>query len=193
MIAAPGWSLRVQQLPRLDFDALTPELRELLAPRVKRLGYLGEFFQAAAHQPEALGHFVRFTEALREALPPRVTQLVALSVAAWAENHYERVQHERLALKLGLHADWIRDVLRLAPDQAVRLDAEERAAQAFVLDVVARCGRDSGDTGRRYLALAGPERFVAVLLATGRYLAHAAFCNAVGVRAPVASPLEVGS
>jgi alkylhydroperoxidase family enzyme len=180
----------VQQLPRLALESLPAELRALLSPRVERLGYLGEFFQTAAHQPEALAHFVRFTESLKAALPPRISELVALTVAAFAENRYERVQHERLALSLGFSADWIRDVLRLAPQQAPALDAEERAAQAFVLDVAARCGRGVSDTAERYLALAGPERFVAVLLATGRFLAHAAFCNAVGARPPVASPLE---
>jgi alkylhydroperoxidase family enzyme len=180
-------------LPRIAFEQLPVDLRELLAPRVARLGYLGEFFQAAAHQPDALGHFVRFTESLKDALPPNLTELTALTVATWAGNAYERVQHERLALKLGQGADWIRDVERLAPDDTAQLSPEERAAQRFVLAVVARCGRDADGPARAFLALAGPDKFVGVLLSTGRYLAHAAFCNAVGVTPPVASPLEASA
>ncbi len=38
----------------MGFDDLDPALREVLRARVERLGYLGEFFQCAAHQPAAL-------------------------------------------------------------------------------------------------------------------------------------------
>jgi alkylhydroperoxidase family enzyme len=126
----------VDSVPRIPFPQLPSELAELLGPRVERLGYLGEFFQVAAHQPNALGHFVRFTESLNGALPDRLMELVALSVSTRLENDYERHQHERLSLKLGFSLEWLRAVERLEPATAVELEPLERAAQALVLSVV---------------------------------------------------------
>ena len=96
-------------IERLGLDDLPETLQELLRPRVERLGYLGEFFQAAGHQPEALAGFVAFTEALKQAMPASVTELVALTVSCELGNIYERNQHERLSLKLGLSIEWIAD------------------------------------------------------------------------------------
>ena len=86
------------RIPRLALDELEPALADKLRARVARLGYLGEFFSCAGHQPAALAGFVDFTEALKDALPERLTQLCALSVAGELGNDYERNQHERLAL-----------------------------------------------------------------------------------------------
>ena len=66
-----------------------------MRPRVERLGYLGEFFQCAANVPDALLAFDVFTAALKRALPDRVTEVVALTVATRLGNAYERHQHER--------------------------------------------------------------------------------------------------
>ena len=177
-------------VPRIPFDALESDLAETLRPRVERLGYLGEFFQVGAHQPQALGHFIRFTESLKTALPERVSEIVALTVSCKLDNDYERVQHERLSLKLGFSKEWIRAVEELAPQQADALEPEERAAQALVLSVVESQGRESSGAAARYQSIAGPTLLVGVLLATGRYLAHAAFCNTIGISAPFGSPLE---
>ena len=89
------------QIPRLSADQMSPELASFLSPRVKRLGYLGEFFQCTAHQPEALLSFLEFTEHLKQALPTNLTEVVALSVAVLMGSSYERIQHERLTRKLG--------------------------------------------------------------------------------------------
>ncbi len=175
-------------LPRISFQQLPAELAELLAPRVERLGYLGEFFQVAAHQPRALSHFVRFTESLKDALPDRLMELVALTTSTRLENDYERVQHERLSLKLGFSQEWIRAIERLEPATADELDPLERAAQALVLSVVDSLGRESKELAEQFLELSSPPMLVGVLLATGRYLAHAAVCNTIGVAVP--SPIE---
>ena len=68
----------------LDLADLPDELRQQLSPRVRRLGYLGDFFRYCGHQPDALLHFNLFTEALKEALPPDLTETVALTIAAAA-------------------------------------------------------------------------------------------------------------
>src|ERR1700679_2835223 len=102
------------QIPRLSAKEMPPELATYLRPRVKRLGYLGEFFQCTAHQPKALLSFLEFTEHLKHALPNNFTEIIALSVAVLMKNDYERVQHERLSLKLGFSEEWLREVLSLA-------------------------------------------------------------------------------
>ena len=130
-------------IERLGFERLDPSLQTLLGPRVERLGYLGEFFQVAAHQPAALAAFVELTEVLKAALPANLTQLVALTVSCDAGNRYERNQQERLSVKLGLGLDWIADVERLAPSRAAALDATERAVQALVLAMVRTGGHDA--------------------------------------------------
>src|SRR6267143_6225009 len=100
-------------IPRLSFTELDPELAELLRPKVERLNYLGEFFQCTGHQPRALISFYKLTEDLKQALPDNLTELVALTIATKMNNAYERVQHERLSLKLGLSEAWIREVTSL--------------------------------------------------------------------------------
>src|SRR6267378_7631007 len=95
---------------RLSITDLDPDLAELLRPKVERLNYLGEFFQCTGHQPRALISFYTLTEDLKKALPDNLTELVALTIATKMNNAYERVQHERLSLKLGLSEAWVREV-----------------------------------------------------------------------------------
>ena len=180
------------RIPRLALDELAPELREKLRPRVARLGYLGEFFACAGHQPDALAGFVDFTEALKEALPARLTQLLALSVAGELGNAYERHQHERLALRLGLERAWIAAVNARDPEHASGLDATDRAAQSLALAVVRRGGRGVSRELEAVVERVGAELAVGVLLVIGRYLAHAAFVNALEIRPPVPSIFEDG-
>jgi alkylhydroperoxidase family enzyme len=178
-------------IPRLALADMDPEVADMLRPRVERLGYLGEFFQVAALQPAALKSFYRLTEELKKALPDRLTEVVALTVAAVLGNAYERVQHERLSLKLGFGEAWVREVLARSPsDSSTSLSEPERAAQSLALAVLERGGRDT----RRELVAAvkavGPEQAVALLLLIGRYTCHAQFVNCLELAPPVASPLE---
>src|SRR5262249_35146601 len=107
-----------RRIQRLEFDELAPNVRNVLEPRVKRLGYLGEFFKCAGHQPDILTPFMEMTEALKKALPDRLTETGALTVATLMGNNYERHQHERLSRKLGFDEDWVRAVERVSPDAA---------------------------------------------------------------------------
>src|ERR1700704_1075836 len=112
-------------IPRLSITDLDPDLAELLRPKVERLNYLGEFFQCTGHQPRALISFYALTEDLKKALPDNLTELVALTIATKMNNTYERVQHERLSLKLGLSEEWIREVISLLSEgQGNLLEAE---------------------------------------------------------------------
>ncbi|RKE38614.1 hypothetical protein B0G76_4947 [Paraburkholderia sp. BL23I1N1] len=93
------------RIPRLEMESLPPDLAAYLGPRVKRLGYLGELFKCAGNAPDVILQFMHFTDALKKALPDRLTELGALTVASYMENRYERHQHERLSVKLGFPAN----------------------------------------------------------------------------------------
>ncbi len=191
MTTAPNPTTQTSEIPRLSLEQMDAALAAMLQPRVQRLGYLGEFFRCAALQSEPLQHFLRFTESLKMALPDRTTEVVALTVASQLENQYERVQHERLSLKLGFTEAWIRDVLRREPQNtATALAADERAVQALALAVIAQHGHGVGrELDAVVLALGAPAA-IAVLFLVGRYVTHAQIVNALELAPPVASPLE---
>ncbi|HEV2364736.1 MAG TPA: hypothetical protein VGS12_11135 [Caulobacteraceae bacterium] len=176
-------------IPRIPFERLPERLQGELRSKYERLGYLGEFFQVGAHQPEALFHFNRFTEALKEALPNNLVELLALTLSRWSGNDYERVQHERLALKLGLAEGWVRAVERLDPAAAPELSEEEQAVQSLALAMGKTQGHGAHEAAERCRALMAPERLVAVMLTVGRYLAHSAISNTLRFAPPVPSPL----
>lgn len=165
---------------RIPFEELEAGLQEELRPRVERLGYLGEMFQVAAHQPEALTTFHRLTDQLRSALPSEAAETVALTVAAATGNDYERHQHERLALKLGFSEEWIRSITSLEAGTLV---------QRTVLALLEDRGRGAGPLVDELAETEGDAYAVAVVLFTGRFLMHATFVNALGLEPPVPSPL----
>jgi alkylhydroperoxidase family enzyme len=177
-------------IPRLSGEALPQNVAEVLRPRVERLGYLGEFFRCAAHQPAALVSFMSFTEDLKRALPDRLTETVALTVSTELASAYERHQHERLCLKLGFGEGWVRAVETLDPEGAARLDAAERQVQALTLAVVRQHGH--GTTGEldAVVSAIGHAAAIAVLMLIGRYVTHALMVNSLNLVPPVASPLQ---
>jgi hypothetical protein len=180
-------------LPRSEWDDFTPTLQDLLRPRVERLGYLGEFFRVAAAQPDALAAFVGFTEALKDALPAELTEVIALTLAVRTGNAYERHQHERLCLALGFERSWILDVLAVSAATTGQLTDRERAVQALSLAVVDSLATAGAVHSRAELAdvvaMLNPDEVVAVLLTIGRYLAHSAVVQTLELVPPVASPL----
>ncbi len=177
-------------IPLLSEADMPPDLAALLRPRVQRLGYLGEFFRYAAHQPKALMSFMEFTADLKRALPDKLTELVALSVADLMDNSYERVQHERLSLKLGFGEKWIRDVLALKADGSDSLSEEEASVQRLVIAVVRRNGHKCTTELEAAIRAIGPARAIAVLMLIGRYVTHALIVNTLHLAPPVPSPLE---
>ena len=112
-------------IPRLSREELPPEVAARLRPGIERLGYLGEFFQCAAHQPAALMSFLAFSDDLEHALPARLRAKVALTVAAELDNAYDRHQQERLCLKLGFGDAWVRAIEERDPSHAKFLSAAE--------------------------------------------------------------------
>ena len=177
-------------IPRLSSTQMSPDLVDYLRPRVERLGYLGEFFQCSAHQPAALLAFMHFTEELKDALPANLSEVVALTVSCLMNNAYERVQHERLSLKLGFGEEWVRAVRALAPGSGRAMTDVERLVQALVMAVITSNGHEVGAELDAVVRAVGPERAVAILLLIGRYMTHALTVNALALKPPVASPLE---
>jgi alkylhydroperoxidase family enzyme len=180
------------QIPRLSAAEMPPALASFLRPRIERLGYLGEFFQCTAHQPEALLSFLEFTEHLKHALPNNLTEVVALTIAVLMDNSYERVQHERLCLKLGFLREWIAETLTLEPRSL--LSEPERLVQQLVIAVVRRGGRNTSGELEAVTQAVGPAQAMAVLMLIGRYMSHALIVNALNLPPPpVPSPQEKAS
>jgi alkylhydroperoxidase family enzyme len=175
-------------IPRISPEQLPPELASFLKPRVERLGYLGEFFQCTAHQPEALLSFLELAEHLKHALPGNLTEVVSLTTAKLMDNAYERVQHERLSLKLGFSAEWILGILRVTPDAALELSVEEREVQRLAIAVVERNGHHAKVELETVIRLIGVPKTIAVLMLVGRYMSHAVIVNALNLAPPVSSP-----
>ena len=177
-------------IPRLSMAELDPQVAEVLQPKVERLNYLGEFFQITAHQPKALISFYSLTEDLKEALPDNLTELVALTIATKMENDYERVQHERLALKLGLSEDWVRGVESLELESGGQPSDAELVVQKLALAMVKRNGHGTQVELDQVVKAIGHKSAVAVLMLIGRYVMHALIANSLELRPPVSSPLS---
>ena len=176
-------------IPRLSMEELDPDLAELLRPKVERLNYLGEFFQCTGHQPRALISFYTLTEDLKKALPDNLTELVALTIATKMNNAYERVQHERLSLKLGFSEAWIREVTSLLSKGEGNLLEAEVIVQKLVLAVIERGGHETGVELAEVVKVIGHEQGVGVLMLIGRYVMHALIANSLALEPPVSSPL----
>src|ERR1700745_1098794 len=159
-------------IPRLSREKLHPELEAFLQPRIERLGYLGEFFQCTAHQPKALLSFLEFTDHLKHALPNNLTEVVSLTVAQLMNNRYERVQHERLSLKLGFGENWVREVLSLSANGHRVLSEQEVLVQRLVIAVIERQGHNTTRELEAVIRAIGAAMTIAVLMLIGRYMSH---------------------
>lgn len=178
------------QLPRLTLDELSPALQAALGAKVARLGYLGEFFAVAGHEPAALAAFVDFTESLADVLPPRWHHLIALTVATALGNDYERCQHEQRSIVLGLHREWVRAAEGQDGPASACLDADERVLQQLARAMVARDHATASARLQQLLAAHPPRVAIGATLMIGRYIAHAAITLTVGITSPVRSIFE---
>jgi alkylhydroperoxidase family enzyme len=179
-------------IPRLEREQMDEALSAYLAPRVKRLGYLGEWFRCAGHAPEVLLPFLHFTDALKDALPMAVSEAIVLTVATLLDNAYERHQHERLSVRSGFSREWVAQVERIDPDAAGEMSDAQRAAQRYAMAAVQG---DGEATRLRFAELAGhftPAEGMAIVLLVGRYWTHALGVATLGLAPPVPSIFEDG-
>jgi alkylhydroperoxidase family enzyme len=175
------------KIPRLEMNELAPNVQETLGPRVKRLGYLGEFFKCSGHNPDVLVSFMEMTEALKHALPDRLTEVGSLTVAGMMGNAYERNQHERLSEKLGFGRDWVAAVNRLQPDAVGPMNKDERAVQKLAIALVEGHGHGVEAELDAVIACIGYRQAMAMLFLIGRYVMHAYVVNALNLAPPVPS------
>ncbi len=174
-------------IPKLAFDELPKSIATLLEPKYRRLGYLGEFFARTAHQEAALKAFIEFTDAAKGSLSSDIVELIALTVATMKGVDYEKNQHERLSLMLGLTREWVADVERLEPRMTTNLNDTQLSVQSFVIAAVTKDGRGANDLLAGVVKALGHESAVAVLMVMGRYIAHAIIVNSLAIEAPVPS------
>ena len=179
-------------IPRLGLDAVDPAVRDLLGPTVERLGYFGEFFQVAAHVPGAIPAFMQYTGAVKAPLADAHNEVLALTVCGALEADYERIQHERLAKRLGFPLEWIAAASGRAGSHASALEDDERKLQALALAMVSTHGLRCGDELRAVVDALGPEKAVAALLQVSRFVTIALMCNALSLTLPVASVFDEG-
>lgn len=178
-------------IARMEYEELGTELKDLLAPRYERLGYLGEFFKCAAHQPDALAAFIRFTESAKGGLPKNLVEVIALTCAAARDNRYELHQHERLSVRLGFGRDWVRAIEQLDPDASqAQISDDEALVQRYVLAALA----EANPAGWTDLLVArfGQGDAVATVMVTARYIAHSAMIASFAIGPVVPSIWEDG-
>jgi hypothetical protein len=178
------------RIPRLEMAAMRADLAGYLMPRVKRLRYLGELFKCIGNAPDVTLQFMHFTEALKHALPDRLTELGALTVASYMENRYERHQHERLSEKLGFPRKWIAQVNRLDPSAAAELSDIELAAQSYALKALRTRGLEAQAEFDTLASLLTPAEAMAFVMLIGRYVTHAIAVNTLRLEPPVPSIFE---
>jgi alkylhydroperoxidase family enzyme len=180
-------------IPRLEMEQLPENLATYLEPRVKRLGYLGELFKCAGNAPDVILQFMHFTDSLKDALPHRLTELGALTVAGYMQNDYERNQHERLSIKLGFSKEWVAQVNTLLADDSNELEQVERVAQRYALAALRSRGLEAGAEFEALAALLPPSQAMAFVMLVGRYVTHAMIVNTLGLKPPVPSIFERAS
>lgn len=181
-----------RNIPRIPFDQLPQGLSAALESRVNRLGYLGEFFQYTAHQPDALLSFIDYTAHSKESLPENLVEIIALTVACDRSNEYERNQHERLCIRLGFSRDWVLAVEKLDPEKQEILAPQEQRLQRFILESLQNDGHGVSNKLDALASELGPDAAIAVLMVIGRYLTHSLIVNSLELTPPVPSVFEDG-
>jgi len=177
-------------IPRIDYDALDPALRDSLKPTVDRLGYLGEFFGVAAHVPGAIPAFMQYTGAVKAPLADAENEVLALTVCGMLEADYERIQHERLSKRMGFSLAWIAAACGRPGSSVSTLTETERALQALAQSAVSSHGLRCEGELRAVVNLIGPEKAVAALLQISRFMGIALMCNALALELPVPSVFD---
>lgn len=155
-------------LAPVALDDLDPAIAGPIRAASERLGYYGEMFQYLANGPAALAAFLSYSGALRPTLDPALSELIALTVCTRMDFAYERIQHERLAINLGLSRAWIAALVEQGPDEV--LTAGERAARALAIGLVDGRYADARSAFPQVAAAYDAEQAVAALFQITRFI-----------------------
>lgn len=182
--------MSADDLPRLSLEQVEPALRTELEPTVARLGYFGEFFQVFGAVPGAMSAFMTYTKAVKAPLSDAENELLALTVCSALDDNYERIQHERLSVRLGFSTQWIAAAEGRAGTDVSQLSPAEMALRQLALAVIARHGKDCGTQVISASAQLGPQKVAAALMQITRFMTIATLCNALSLSLPVPSVFD---
>ena len=174
-------------LERLSLEQVEPALRAELEPTVARLGYFGEFFQVFGAVPGAVTGFMAYTKAFKAPLADNENEVLALTVCAALGDSYERIQHERLSVRLGLEVDWIAAAEGRDGADMTKLSADENALRELALAVIATNGKGCQTAVAAATSAIGAKKTAAALLQITRFMSIATLCNALELSLPVPS------
>ena len=174
-------------VPRIEFEDIEPELKELFRPRVERLGYLGEFFRVMSAQPKTMIGFFTITESLKTAIPDNYTEIVSLALSSRLGNLYEQYQNEQLSRKLGFSDAWIKEALEPKSGPASVFKPDEKAVQDFAIAAGMSNGRNNQAEFEALVKVIGSEKAIAVLWLVTRTVSHALISNTLQLASPVKS------
>ncbi|MBL1118161.1 hypothetical protein JK364_38145 [Streptomyces sp. 110] len=161
-------------------------LRDRLAERVDRLGYINGFLAVGLHHPDAVLALLDMTEQLKAALDPAHVLVVALATHHALGNEYECVQYLDVARASGMSEAWI-DAAQGRATSGLTLS--EEAVRRLTLAVVfaappapalAAAGEHFDDRG-----------LVAIIHLAARYVATSRISHALSLR-PMSGPLRTG-
>lgn len=175
-------------LTKLEFKDTDASVQNLLKPSVDRLGYFGEFFQYVAHAPAVLEGFMKYSGALRTALPPNLNELIALTVCTQLQFPYERIQHERLSQTLGLERGWIAELV--GRGAGAQFSDQERLVQDISLLVISGQHAEARKKLEALAAEAGNPLAMGVLFQITRFMTVCTMGRVLEVSLPVPSIFE---
>ena len=135
---------------------------------------------------------MEFTEYGKQGLSTAFVEVIALTVAGWTDNTYERNQHERLCIRSGFAKEWIAAVNALIPDRDSPMTPEERTLQHLVLTILESRGKAAAAEFEQIVASLGSAAAMAVLMVVGRYVVHGLIVNTLALSPPVPSIFEDG-
>lgn len=155
-------------IPPLDFADIDESLQTLFQPTIDRLGYFGDFFRYGSHAPEVLSGFMGLSVALKQSIPDDVNETVALTVCSAMDFPYERIQHERLAEKLGFDRDWIAAMIGRPSSAAIT--PTQAAARELSLAMIEGRHDDARVAAERIATLENPKLAIALLFQATRFM-----------------------
>ena len=171
----------------LEPAELDPGLLATLGPRVANRAHddLPVLFRILARQPDAYARMLEMAAAIERDLPDPLIQLLCITAAHEQGDDWVRVTHENLALRMGMAAEWVRDVRRFDPttERPTSLSDDERTAQRLCLAVLAN-RPESGAIIREIAHSHGDAYAVALLMLIGYYAMGTVVTRVLGLRSP---------
>jgi hypothetical protein len=175
---------------RIDFAALPAADAGYLGSTVDRLGYFGEFFQVLANVPGAIVGFMEYTKAVKQPLSDGENEVLALAVCTGMRADYERIQHERLAQRLGFSLEWIAAASGREGASPELLSDSERLLRRMVEAFLAGGTMALRPIVGEAVQVIGSAKTVAALLQLTRYAGIATLCTALQLELPVKSVFD---